>query len=359
MLWYYVAFAAAAYAVTRYRENAELRGLPAARRGTRAGPVGRLAGPRVPSHAREPELGSPVRILHVNKFLYRRGGAEAYMEDLADLQVAAGHTSPFFGMAHPLNTHLEYAAFFPSSHRVRAAATTLSGRVRGVARMLYSTSASRGMDAVLDRLPPGRRAPAQHLPPALAVGAASRRAPADSRGHDPPRLQAGVPDLPVPRPRQPLPGVPRRPLPARGPAPLQGRFAGGQRGDGGRAVRAHHHPRLRAGERVHLSQRLPRGSDARGPRLPRRHAPRPSFHRDDGIADVKDRARVGRRSSPAGCHRRRASTWRFAPWGSWTAPSSTSPGPAPRRRRCAALPTRSRPDGCASTASSTRRRCSG
>jgi hypothetical protein len=27
VLWYYVAFAAAAYAVTRYRENAELRGL--------------------------------------------------------------------------------------------------------------------------------------------------------------------------------------------------------------------------------------------------------------------------------------------------------------------------------------------
>jgi hypothetical protein len=28
VLWYYVAFAAAAYAVTRYRENAALLGLP-------------------------------------------------------------------------------------------------------------------------------------------------------------------------------------------------------------------------------------------------------------------------------------------------------------------------------------------
>jgi hypothetical protein len=28
VLWYYVAFAAAAYAVTRYRENAVLLGLP-------------------------------------------------------------------------------------------------------------------------------------------------------------------------------------------------------------------------------------------------------------------------------------------------------------------------------------------
>ena len=27
-----------------------------------------------------------MRILHVNKFLYRRGGAEGYLQDLADLQ---------------------------------------------------------------------------------------------------------------------------------------------------------------------------------------------------------------------------------------------------------------------------------
>src|SRR4029077_15099992 len=72
----------------------------------RSGPSGRSdsteAGPR-----------PLMRILHVNKFLYRRGGAEAYMEVLADLQVAAGHTVSFFGMAHPLNTHLEYASHYP------------------------------------------------------------------------------------------------------------------------------------------------------------------------------------------------------------------------------------------------------
>jgi glycosyltransferase involved in cell wall biosynthesis len=90
-----------------------------------------------------------VRILHVNKFLYRRGGAEAYMEDVADLQVAAGHTVAYFGMAHPLNTHLEYASHFPSHIELEPPPPTISGRVRGVARMLYSTSASRGMDAVL------------------------------------------------------------------------------------------------------------------------------------------------------------------------------------------------------------------
>ena len=74
-----------------------------------------------------------MRILHVNKFLYRRGGAEAYMEDLADLQVAAGHTVAFFGMAHPQNTHLEYASEFPSHIELEPPPPTLSGRVRGVA----------------------------------------------------------------------------------------------------------------------------------------------------------------------------------------------------------------------------------
>jgi glycosyltransferase involved in cell wall biosynthesis len=90
-----------------------------------------------------------VRILHVNKFLYRRGGAEAYMEDLADLQVAAGHTVAFFGMAHPLNAHLEYASHYPDHIELEPPPPTLTGRVRGVARMLYSTSAKRGIDAVL------------------------------------------------------------------------------------------------------------------------------------------------------------------------------------------------------------------
>jgi glycosyltransferase involved in cell wall biosynthesis len=76
------------------------------------------------------------------------------MEDLADLQVAAGHTVAFFGMQHPLNTHLEYEQFFPSHIEMEPAPTTLSGRVRGAARMVYSTSAARGMHAVIDRFEP-------------------------------------------------------------------------------------------------------------------------------------------------------------------------------------------------------------
>ena len=52
-----------------------------------------------------------MRILHVNKFLYRKGGAEGYMEDVAARQ-KAGHEVAFWGMAHPENTHTGLADTF-------------------------------------------------------------------------------------------------------------------------------------------------------------------------------------------------------------------------------------------------------
>ncbi len=128
-----------------------------------------------------------MRILHVNKFLYRRGGAEAYMEDLADLQVAAGHTVAFFGMAHPLNTHLEYASHYPDHIELEPPPPTLSGRVRGVARMLYSTSASRGMDAVLEDFRPDvvhMHNIYHQLSPSVLRPVARRRIPAVMTLHD-------------------------------------------------------------------------------------------------------------------------------------------------------------------------------
>ena len=128
-----------------------------------------------------------MRILHVNKFLYRRGGAEAYMEDLADLQVAAGHTVSFFGMAHPLNTHLEYASHYPRDIEFEPPPAQLSERVRGVARMLYSTSASKGMDAVLSEFRPDvvhLHNIYHQLSPSVLRPIARRRIPAVMTLHD-------------------------------------------------------------------------------------------------------------------------------------------------------------------------------
>jgi glycosyltransferase involved in cell wall biosynthesis len=95
------------------------------------------------------EQDGVVRILHVNKFLYRRGGAEAYMLDMAELQRAAGHEVAIFGMEHPENPALPLAETFPSYVEFQPAPATVSGKVKLAARMLHSRESERGMrDAV-------------------------------------------------------------------------------------------------------------------------------------------------------------------------------------------------------------------
>ena len=95
-----------------------------------------------------------MKILHVNKFLYRRGGAESYMLDLAELQSADGHEIAFFGMRSDDNPTLPYASAFPAEVAFDPAPRTASGKARAIGRMLYSTSARRGIAEVLDDFRP-------------------------------------------------------------------------------------------------------------------------------------------------------------------------------------------------------------
>jgi glycosyltransferase involved in cell wall biosynthesis len=95
-----------------------------------------------------------VRILHVNKFLYRRGGAESYMEDLASLQAQAGHHVEFFAMAHPENRPARFGDRFPAHIELEPPPPSFVGKVRGAGRVLWSTSARRGMAEVADDFAP-------------------------------------------------------------------------------------------------------------------------------------------------------------------------------------------------------------
>ena len=113
-----------------------------------------------------------MRILHVNKFLYRRGGAEGYMLDLADLQRAQGHEVELFGMRHEADetTH-RFQSLFPPQVDLDPTPDGAVGKVRSAARMIWSSS-SRARDGRRRRaVPAGCRALSQHLPPALALGA--------------------------------------------------------------------------------------------------------------------------------------------------------------------------------------------
>ncbi|HVX44262.1 MAG TPA: glycosyltransferase family 4 protein [Mycobacteriales bacterium] len=94
-----------------------------------------------------------MRILHVNKFLHRRGGAESYMEGLAGLQQAAGHDVAFFGMQHPDNPEYPYQRHFPEYIEFEPPPPGI-GKARSFGRMVWSTSAARGMDAVIAEFRP-------------------------------------------------------------------------------------------------------------------------------------------------------------------------------------------------------------
>lgn len=90
-----------------------------------------------------------MRILHVNKFVHRRGGAEAYLLDLADLQRRDGHEVQVWGMAHPDDPPgLPLADTFASFVALDPAPRGPAG-VRAAARMVWSPgSAARLAEAV-------------------------------------------------------------------------------------------------------------------------------------------------------------------------------------------------------------------
>ena len=90
-----------------------------------------------------------MRILHVNKFLYRRGGAESYMLDLAALQREQGDEVAFFAMSHPENDPSPYARHFPAHLEMNPLPPGIGGKIAGGGRMLWSTSSRRGIAQVI------------------------------------------------------------------------------------------------------------------------------------------------------------------------------------------------------------------
>jgi glycosyltransferase involved in cell wall biosynthesis len=98
-------------------------------------------------------LIAPRRILLVNKFFYRKGGAETYLFELMAALQARGHEVIPFAMQHAMNATSDYARFFvdevdydqpgPWQHKLRAAG-----------RIVYSVQARRQMAALLQQVQP-------------------------------------------------------------------------------------------------------------------------------------------------------------------------------------------------------------
>ncbi len=94
-----------------------------------------------------------MRILHVNKFLYRRGGAEGYMLDLAALQAGAGTRSP--SSAWTTRTTRRGRTRRTSPRRSSWSRRRRACRAEGAAaRMVWSPAGRRGMAQVVSEFRP-------------------------------------------------------------------------------------------------------------------------------------------------------------------------------------------------------------
>ena len=128
-----------------------------------------------------------MRILHVNKFLYRRGGAEGYMLDLASRQSSSGHDVAFFSTRHPQNESSPYERHFPEYIELNPPPASWTDRARAAARILYSRSAEVGFARVLDLHRPDvvhLHNIYHHLSPSVLRPLRARRIPSVMTLHD-------------------------------------------------------------------------------------------------------------------------------------------------------------------------------
>ncbi|MFN0028900.1 MAG: glycosyltransferase family 4 protein [Acidimicrobiales bacterium] len=95
-----------------------------------------------------------MRILHVDKFLRRSGGAAGYMLDLAQRQAAQGHQVEFFAMADERNLPATYQRFFPPHVSLEPPPPGARQRLSTAGRMIWSRSAAKGMAAVVAAFEP-------------------------------------------------------------------------------------------------------------------------------------------------------------------------------------------------------------
>ncbi|MEO7269237.1 MAG: glycosyltransferase family 4 protein [Knoellia sp.] len=95
-----------------------------------------------------------MRVLHVNKFLHRRGGAEGYMFDVGTLQSSRGDVVGFWGMDHPDNAPgLPLADTFARYVQLDPAPGGLAG-LGAAARMVWSPRSRTGIERALARFEP-------------------------------------------------------------------------------------------------------------------------------------------------------------------------------------------------------------
>ncbi len=95
-----------------------------------------------------------MRILQVNKFLYRKGGAEAYMLDLGQALSDDGHSVEYWGMRSSADPSYTYGPLFMPEANFDDPPDSSWRRAQMAGRLLYSTGARRLLRQVMDDFEP-------------------------------------------------------------------------------------------------------------------------------------------------------------------------------------------------------------
>lgn len=94
-----------------------------------------------------------MRVLLLNSFYYRRGGAEVHVLDLEQHLKDRGHEVAVFAMQHPQNLPTPWSEFFPS-HIEYARPHGVSEALTAFGRVVYSREAATNLDALLAEFRP-------------------------------------------------------------------------------------------------------------------------------------------------------------------------------------------------------------
>ncbi|MBF9700673.1 glycosyltransferase [Bifidobacterium dentium] len=94
-----------------------------------------------------------MRILLVNKYFYRKGGAETYFFALAEGLKALGHEVAFFSMKHPNNEPSRWNTYFVSEKDYVGEISAFK-KVQEASTLIYSFEAKRKFEALLEEFKP-------------------------------------------------------------------------------------------------------------------------------------------------------------------------------------------------------------
>lgn len=94
-----------------------------------------------------------MRILLVNKYFYRKGGAETYFFALAEGLKALGHEVAFFSMRHPSNEPSRWSKYFVSEKDYVGKVSAFK-QVQEAATLIYSFEAKHKFEALLEEFKP-------------------------------------------------------------------------------------------------------------------------------------------------------------------------------------------------------------